>query len=294
MTTRTLLLSTFAIGIIIGAWVLLWASRDRTEAARAEAVWAETQQKNREASAPHSSTEPLADLPAAQQEIRRLRKELAHERELREQLTRKVEVLEERIALLQGAPLDPDPAAETDDEASGEKKTLSTLEKELDRFDKNLLEAEGFSATDVDWIRRRWELAAMQKLELADLRARGKRTPEGVGYGEIQNSMREDLGDHAYDAMLYATNQTNRVVVSSVLESSPAYLAGIRAGDVIYSYNDERVFKPMVLDQLTRTGERGETVRIEVLREGSIDSYWVERGPSGAHFSSAMAPPLHQ
>ncbi len=132
----------------------------------------------------------------------------------------------------------------------------------------------------------------MEKFELADYRARGKKLPEGMGYNEITHSVREDLGEDGYDAMLFATNQLNRVVVSSVVEDSPAGVAGLHPGDVVYSYDDVRVFKPMGLENLTRKGKRGETVKVEVVGEDGLVSYWIERGPSGAHFGSAKGPPL--
>ncbi len=291
MTTRTLLLSTFSIGILIGALVL-WISRDRPEGARAEAAWAQAQQEHRDADPAQPSAGQFADHPAAELEIRRLQEELVRERELREQLMREIEALEERLFALQGERPESDAEVDAADRPSGEKKILTVMEEQLDRFDESLLKAQGLSATEIEWIQRRWEQTVMEKFVLADYRARGKKLPEGMGYHEINESVLEDLGEDGYDAMLFATNQPNRVVVSSVLETSPAGLAGLHPGDVVYSYDNVRVFRPMELENLTRVGKRGETVKIEVIGEDGLVSYWIERGPSGAHFGSAKGPPL--
>ena len=46
----------------------------------------------------------------------------------------------------------------------------------------------------------------------------------------IRDVLTAEFGDQVYDAYLYATGQTNRLVVSSILATSPAHDAGIQSG----------------------------------------------------------------
>jgi hypothetical protein len=287
MTSRTILILTFGIGILIGA-VALWIFRDPQKGPRAEAAWAEAQQEEARAA---SALSESAHQPATEFEVRRLRKELARERELRKQLTLEIEAYEARLAVIQQERSELDAAADAAEEPLSRKKMKTAMEEQLERFGDQALRAEGFADNEIKRIQRRWEQSVMEKEEMANLRARGKPLPDGVGFNEIRDSMREDLGDVRYDAMLFATNQTNRVVVSSLLESSPAYKAGLRTGDVIYSYDNQRVFKPMILDQLARQATPGETRKIEVLNGDSLSTLYIETGPTGAVFSSGGGRP---
>jgi C-terminal processing protease CtpA/Prc len=270
--------------------VALWIFRDPQKGPRAEAAWAEAQQEEAHAA---SALSESTHQPATEFEVRRLRKELARERELRKQLTLEIEVYEARLAVIQQERSELDAAADAAEEPLSRKKMKTAMEEQLERFGDQALRAEGFAGNEIERIQRRWEQSVMEKEEMANLRARGKPLPDGMGFNEIRDSMREDLGDDGYDAMLFATNQTNRVVVSSLLESSPAYKAGLRTGDVIYSYDDQRVFKPMILDQLARQAEPGETRKVEVLEGDNLSTIYIETGPTGAIFGSAVGRPMN-
>ena len=54
--------------------------------------------------------------------------------------------------------------------------------------------------------------------------------------------LRAELGDEVYDRYLYAKGSTNRVKVQRVLPGSAAQLAGLKPGDVVLSYDGERLF----------------------------------------------------
>ena len=59
------------------------------------------------------------------------------------------------------------------------------------------------------------------------------------------------------------------VVVQEVVPGSPAEIADLRPGDVILSYNRVPVTHFAQLKRLVRAGRVGDTVRIEVLRQGT-------------------------
>ena len=137
---------------------------------------------------------------------------------------------------------------------------------------------------EIDRVRERWEKNELDRLYLTDEARR-----EGwLGSGkhrqrmqEINASLREDLGEQAYDQMLYATGRPNRIVVRDVLSGSQASEVGILPGDQILRYDGARIFAPRELSRSTSTGEAGAPVRIEVLRQGRPEVLWLERGPIG-------------
>jgi len=105
------------------------------------------------------------------------------------------------------------------------------------------------------------------------------------------NIYREELGDDAYDKFLYASHLTNRITVQSVLSESPAETAGLKPGDHILSYDNQRVFNWSDLTTLTANGEAGETVPLEVKRNEQTYQFFITRGPLGIRLSSERVNP---
>jgi hypothetical protein len=158
-------------------------------------------------------------------------------------------------------------------------------------FDAEALHASGFSPDDVEWFRRRWEQAELEKRDVAELEARDEDPPPGGGYPDIERELREDLGDNGYDAILYATNQDNRVALERVRNDSIAYRAGLRDGSVVWSYDGQRVFRPNDLATLATSGRRGEPVEIVIVTPDGTEQLFVERNPLGADLVSAKGRP---
>ena len=105
------------------------------------------------------------------------------------------------------------------------------------------------------------------------------------------NIYREELGDERYDKFLFETGQKNRVSASSVLSGSPAEKVGIQSNDVIYSYNDKRIFTWGDLTSATAEGDPQQMVRVEVLREGEHIEFYLKRGPLGIRLGSQLVKP---
>jgi len=95
------------------------------------------------------------------------------------------------------------------------------------------------------------------------------------------NALRDEVGDDAYDRYLYATGQVNRVVVGSVIADSQAHEAGLKAGDTVLRYADQRVFSTAELQSATSQGVAGELVTVTVLRGDQRLRIYVPRGPLG-------------
>jgi serine protease Do len=71
------------------------------------------------------------------------------------------------------------------------------------------------------------------------------------------------------------------VNVQSVLASSPAERVGLRPGDEILAYNGKRVFDARELNALTLEGTAGESVVVDVRRDGQPLQLVLPRGPLG-------------
>jgi hypothetical protein len=174
-------------------------------------------------------------------------------------------------------------------------RALAEQRKSQAWFDVAALEAEGFSSSEIEEIRRFFESLEMAKLYLAD-QSRRDGTFRTAAYNtklaKLNQELREDLGVDGYDAFLYATGKHNRVEVQEVLDDSPASYAGLSAGDVVISYSGTRVFHPRAFKRATGNGDLGSQVSLEVMRDGELYRLSVPRGPLGIRMRRLKQPPL--
>ena len=173
--------------------------------------------------------------------------------------------------------------------------TNTLLNQRLYNLD-NLIRG-GIDPTIAEDIVRRKNRVELSRLQLQDKARREGYLDTQRYYDELEaiNSndvdLREELGDEAYDRYLYNSHLTNRVRVSSVMLGSAAEEAGLRKNDIILSYNNKRVFNWRELKQATAEGELGEYVSITIVRDGSIYSLNVPRGPLGIQLGVARVEP---
>ena len=104
-------------------------------------------------------------------------------------------------------------------------------------------------------------------------------------------SIRRDLGEPAYDRYLYAVGQPNRVVVGRVMDGSAAQRAGLQNGDTLLKYSGTSLFSVRDITNLTTQGEFGETIHIEVVRDGQVVSVVMPRGPLGVILGQSRVDP---
>lgn len=105
-------------------------------------------------------------------------------------------------------------------------------------------------------------------------------------------SIRNEMDDDAYARYLYAVGRPNQVTVRRVLSGSAAEIAGLQPGDILIGYEGSRIFAASEVRRATRDGNAGDTVTLEVLRDGQRIQTYVPRGPLGISMSSdSVLPP---
>jgi len=88
-------------------------------------------------------------------------------------------------------------------------------------------------------------------------------------YAHVDNDPLEHFG------IVLDDRQTNRIVVWKVLPRTPAYYAGIRAGDNIVSFKDQKVSSVKDFSHMVQTAEPG-NVQVAVSRDSKIREFDVE------------------
>jgi len=146
-------------------------------------------------------------------------------------------------------------------------------------------------------VKRRYDELAKDEISLRNLA-----TEEGwIGTPEFAEELdqieterlaiRDEIGDDAYDHYLFASGQPNRVYVTEALADSPAAEAGLQTSDVIVRYGGTRILTPDDLIAETQVGSPGETVRVDITRNGEPMTLEVPRGPLGLGIGVTQEPP---
>jgi len=150
-------------------------------------------------------------------------------------------------------------------------------------------------AEQIAELRERYEAFERERLDILDLETGEDGLLSTKGSRDLlilEGALRSELGEHAYDAMLYSTGRDNRLLVRSVVDRSPAADAGIENGDVLLRYGDQRLFALSDLQQANRSGQPGEFVEVEILRGDERIWVFVPRGSLGVHIEMESRAPL--
>jgi hypothetical protein len=237
----------------------------------------------------------LADAAdVGQRRIDALEARLAEEAAQRGALQRRIDELAAELAALR----DGAAAAGSSDPVAAappplERQTVDYAKSPMQRA----LEAAGLDEATAESIKLRGDQLAMSEMYLRDQATREgwldtPRFREEMEAIEAQRpSIRDDIGDDAYDRYLFALGHTNRVIVNDVMFDSVAEDVGLREGDLIVRYGDERIFAPDDLVASTHQGSSGEPVRLEVVRNGQRLDIEVPRGPLGLRIGPAQDDP---
>lgn len=155
------------------------------------------------------------------------------------------------------------------------------LRDDLQRRQVELLMAAGFAPDRAAWIDRRTSELRMQQLQ-----AQYDATREGRAFDPAtplagERTLRSELGDTDYERYLQALERPTSVAVQDVLASSPAERSGLKPGDEVVAYDGKRVFDMRELNALTLEGNAGESVVVDVRRDGQNVQLVMPRGPIG-------------
>ncbi len=142
----------------------------------------------------------------------------------------------------------------------------------------------GFAEDEANWVLQAESQVQLDSLQ-AQYDARRKQALRQQAEGTLQKSqaqqLQEALGVDYYERYLEANGLPTSVGVSSVLEGSPGFNSGLKAGDRILSYNGNRVFNIRELNQMTILGDQGQSVLLEIERNGNPQQITIPRGPIG-------------
>lgn len=163
--------------------------------------------------------------------------------------------------------------------------------------DREALISAGVSPDVASAIQQQRDQRTLARLELLDQAAR-----EGwTGTERLDNeldalndalpSLRDELGDEAYDRYLYSAGRSNRVSIASVIAGSAADIAGLQVGDIIMRYASQRMFNMQEVRDATREGVRNEPILLEVVRDQQPIAFEVTRGPLGVTMTASRVEP---
>ena len=221
-----------------------------------------------------------------EERIAALEKAVSDERLARQLLQEEVFYLTSELERLSdpgfSAPPRQDEAMETATAASeSDRRSESRSRNSAEGRKERLVEA-GFLPAQADWIIRREQELQMEALQARfDAEKSGEPVDWMANRTMASDSLRAELGDTDYERYLDASGRSTNISVSSVIESSPAQSAGLQPGDEIVRYDGERVFSMTDLTRQTMVGEPGETVVVDIMRNGNLMQVVLPRGPVG-------------
>jgi len=140
----------------------------------------------------------------------------------------------------------------------------------------------GFTPARAEWIKQRSDALALGQMQARyEAERTGQPMPPGDPIFGTDVKLHAELGDAEFEQYLTALGRPTTVNVFGVMAGSPAEQAGIQAGDQLVSYAGSRVFDITEVNPLTMAGTPGESVVVEVQRDGQTLPLLVPRGPLG-------------
>lgn len=150
------------------------------------------------------------------------------------------------------------------------------------REDESLIAA-GFAPDRIEWIRQRSdELQTQWRKDQAERRRQGlplDAAQEAAYYYDRDIGLRGEIGDDEYARYRLALGRSAGVAVAALTQGSPASRAGLLSGDDIVNYGGTRVFNLAELNALASPRDPGESVLIDVRRNGQTIQLVVPGGP---------------
>jgi C-terminal processing protease CtpA/Prc len=232
-----------------------------------------------------------AYLGAIKSQIAQLKSDLSCERDARkflEQQTSEPLEASDKLTSLQASDATEQPQSQDSDEESQgdsmqrlrEQRRAERLARQQPQYRMQQLVSAGFAQEEAARIVQIESEEALRQLQAQyDLR---RQQAESNGNNALStNALRAELGDQNYERYLEANGWPTSARIGAVIGGSPGENAGLRAGDDITSYAGKRVFNLSDVNNLTIQGNIGDSVLIEVQRDGESVQLTIPRGPIG-------------
>jgi len=227
-------------------------------------------------------------------DIAELKRLLQYEINARQELEKKFELLSQKGANFDSGSQSLLETEPTESVSSDGESDVSTADRGW--FNEQALIDSGMESSQASELKGHFEQLEMERLYLRDRSIRESWSREKYREavqsldskeGELENQ----LGESMYDSYLYASGRPNRVSVSSVFPSAQAGIAGIVSGDHIIRYDNQRIYNWFDLREATTGGNAGDTVALEVERDGMTIQFYLVRGPLGIRMNSVSVAP---
>jgi C-terminal processing protease CtpA/Prc len=228
--------------------------------------------------------------PGEAETLAAMQQQLQQAQLAREQLAAQLEILQLRLEELETGHAGSPAALAEDREPAPEPQVKPKTSVQA------LVEA-GIDPEQAAWIQGRLDENDLQQLYLRDRASREgwlnqpRYHKERRKYQDAVTDLRGDIGDDAYDRMLYTLGRANRVVIRDTMLNSPAEQYGLLAGDRIIEYDGRRVFTGNELNTLVTSGDAATMTLVRVERDGKYHDIYLPRGPLGIRMSTARVLP---
>ena len=283
-----------SVGVVIGATLdaLNKPEATSTDTQKADRNTAANSLSNPFSATNNSNTDDMSDL---KQTLQLLQQQVQEEIQNRQQLERKVALLEQE--LIPAGDKNNTDTSEVPASGTSSPHRPGTFSQNVNWFNEQALIDAGVDQTKVSRIKNVFEQAEMDKLYLRD-QARREGWINSRRYSDATkeiadrtNALRSELSAEEYDAYLYAAGRSNRVIIESVLSNSPASNAGMLPGDVILTYDNKRIYNWSDLTGATSEGTANSTVAVTIVRDDQQQQVYVPRGPLGVRLRTDSAAP---
>jgi membrane-associated protease RseP (regulator of RpoE activity) len=195
-----------------------------------------------------------------------------------------VENLSEQLASVEVLPAEM-PVAVSDQ--SNAQRRIRAMLSGFQQDERERILAQGFTQDRIDWLDRRVEELQMEARQAQTEAAVAGESIEldpfqaMISVVEPQSLLRPEIGDDEYERYLRAKGRPTTVEISRVLASSPAEQGGLSEGDEIVAYGGERVFSFLELNSLAAKRNSGESVLVEIRRDGQSMQLTLPGGDMG-------------
>lgn len=167
---------------------------------------------------------------------------------------------------------------------------MESIRNGTSQRDTERLLAAGFTQERIDWIDRRSDELRMEAVQAQYEAQRGGTRAIVPSLLVPAIALRSEMGDAEYERYLSALGRPTTVDVRQLLASSPAEKAGLQVGDEIVAYDGKRVASLAELNALSLEDKPGQSVVVEVKRDGQSMQFVLPRGPVGV--TGGFLPPV--